>query len=237
MPRDRDKQLDLIKWLAMLTMLLDHLRLLWPDAHGLFIPGRLAFPLFCLAIAANVARSRPGQLLSEGNTRYLGWMLGFALISELVYRPVSPLGTLNVMFTLLLGLLIAWGVQHRNAFSAGLALGASVVAAWLDTQLMYGLLGCLLPAALLLAIQRPGPVWLLPALLSVAMNTRSSLWARAMDVDAYSPAVMGTAFIAPLVGLWLLRATFKGNVWPVRHWAYWFYPVHLGVLQALRKLM
>lgn len=236
-PTRRDSALDLIKWLAMLTMLLDHLRLLWPDAHVLFIPGRLAFPLFCLAIAANVARSRPGPLLSEGNTRYLGWMLVFALISELVYRPVSPLGTLNVMFTLLLGLLIAWGIHHRNTLSAGLALGASVVAAGLDEQLMYGLLGCLLPAALLLAIQRPGPMWLLPALLSVAVNTRSSLWARAMDLDAYSLAVLGMAVVAPLFGLWLLRVTFKGNVWPVRHWAYWFYPVHLGVLQALRKLM
>lgn len=236
-PTRRNGALDLIKWLAMLTMLLDHLRLLWPDAHALFIPGRLAFPLFCLAIAANVARSRPGQLLSEGNTRYLGWMLVFTVISEVVYRPISPLGTFNVMLTLVLGLLIAWGAHHRNTLSAGLAVGASVMAAWLDERLMYGLLGCLLPAALLLAIQRPGPLWLLPALLSVAVNTRSSMWARAMEVDAYSLVVLGTAFAAPLFGLWLLRTSFAGNIWPVRHWAYWFYPVHLGVLQAVRKLM
>lgn len=233
----RDIPLDLIKWLAMLTMLLDHLRLLWSDAHALFIPGRLAFPLFCLAIAANVARSRPGQLLSQSNTRYLGWMLVFSVISEGVYRPISALGTLNVMFTLTLGLLVAWGFQHRNTLSAALAVGAAVAAAWLDERLMYGFLGCLLPAALLLAIKRPGPIWLVPALLSVAVNTRSSLWARAMEVDAYSLAVLGTAFLAPLFGLWLLRMPLTTGIWPVRHWAYWFYPVHLGALQVIRKLM
>ena len=53
----RDAGLDLVKWLAMLSMLLDHLRYLWPDAYGLFVVGRLAFPLFCLGIAANVART------------------------------------------------------------------------------------------------------------------------------------------------------------------------------------
>ncbi|CAE6952344.1 conserved protein of unknown function [Pseudomonas marincola] len=60
-PQGRDANLDLIKWLAMLTMLLDHLRYLWPQAADwLFIIGRLAFPLFCLGIAANVARPRSG---------------------------------------------------------------------------------------------------------------------------------------------------------------------------------
>ncbi|MDI3273725.1 TraX family protein [Pseudomonas sp. AL03] len=47
----RSSSLDLIKWLAMLTMVIDHLRLLWPDMSSLFIPGRLSFPFFCLAVA------------------------------------------------------------------------------------------------------------------------------------------------------------------------------------------
>ena len=61
-PHGRDTSLDLIKWLAMLTMLLDHLRYVWPETGWLFVVGRLAFPLFCLGIAANVARSRAGEL-------------------------------------------------------------------------------------------------------------------------------------------------------------------------------
>lgn len=85
----RDANLDLIKWLAMLTMLLDHLRNLWPEIEWLFIAGRLAFPLFCLGIAANVARSQSGALYTDENVRYLGWMVAFALISELPYRLLS----------------------------------------------------------------------------------------------------------------------------------------------------
>lgn len=120
----RDAGLDLVKWLAMLSMLIDHLRYLWPDAYGLFIIGRLAFPLFCLSIAANVTRTRPGELFSEGNARYLGWLLVFSLISELPYRELSPeSATLNVMPTLLLGLLVAWGVHHADRNSLLLATG------------------------------------------------------------------------------------------------------------------
>ena len=58
-PRARDANLDLLKWLAMLSMLLDHLRYVWPQSEWLFIVGRLAFPLFCLGIAAmSHARNR-----------------------------------------------------------------------------------------------------------------------------------------------------------------------------------
>lgn len=236
-PMARNAALDLVKWLAMLSMLLDHLRILWPGMHSLFVPGRLAFPLFCVAIAANVARSRSARLINDSNARYLGGILLFASISEVVYRPMSPAGTLNVMFTLLLGLVIAWGVHYRSVLAACMATGAAAIAAWMNEPLMYGFLGCLLPAALLLAIKRPGPVWVLPALLCVAINTRDSLWARAMDMDAYSLAVWGSAFSAPLIGLWLLRTPLACKVWPVRQWAYWFYPVHLAVLQGIREFM
>ncbi|HCH7771274.1 TPA: conjugal transfer protein TraX, partial [Pseudomonas aeruginosa] len=83
----RDAGLDLIKWLAMLTMVIDHLRYLWPQAEGwLFFIGRLAFPLFCLGIAANVSRSRPGQLYTTGNARYLIWLGVFSVVSELPYH-------------------------------------------------------------------------------------------------------------------------------------------------------
>ena len=55
--RSRDPALDLIKWLALVCMVLDHLHgVLPPTLHEysgwLKVSGRLAFPLFCLAIAA-----------------------------------------------------------------------------------------------------------------------------------------------------------------------------------------
>nr|WP_313955129.1 TraX family protein [Pseudomonas psychrotolerans] len=107
---NRDNGLDLIKWLAILTMVLDHLRYLWPSIDWLFIVGRLAFPLFCLGIAANIARSPADDLYTESNARYLIWMTVFAVISELPFRLLSSdSGTLNVMYSLMLGLSIVWG--------------------------------------------------------------------------------------------------------------------------------
>ena len=169
----RDAGLDLVKWLAMLSMLIDHLRYLWPDAYGLFIIGRLAFPLFCLSIAANVTRTRPGELFSEGNARYLGWLLVFSLISELPYRELSPeSATLNVMPTLLLGLLVAWGVHHADRNSLLLATGALVLAILFHHQLMYGLVGVILPAAFMLGL-RGMRWWWLPAVLAILANSRN----------------------------------------------------------------
>jgi len=235
--KSRNASLDLIKWLAMLTMVIDHLRLVWPEMSNLFIPGRLSFPLFCVAIAANVARSKQGELLTTANVRYLALMLLFAVISEVPYRYISTSGSFNVLVTLALGLVIAWGWQHRTLLSSAMALLAAAVAYEQDDPLMYGFYGALVPAAVLIAIKGPGVLWLLPAALCLMSNTRSSIVTRALDLEVYSMVALSTAFAAPLIGLWLLRQTFTFKVWPVRQWGYWFYPGHLAALQALRLLV
>ena len=221
----------------MLTMVIDHLRLVWPEMSNLFILGRLSFPLFCVAIAANVARSKSGEWLTIANGRYLALMLMFAGISEVPYRYISTSGSFNVLVTLAFGLVIAWGWQHRNLLSIAVALMVAAIAYVLDDPLMYGFYGALVPAAVLLAIKRPGVLWSLPAALCLLSNTRSSIVIRAMDWETYSLLALSTAFVAPLIGLWLLRQTFIFKVWPVRQWGYWFYPGHLVALQALRLLV
>ena len=235
--KKRSSSLDLIKWLAMLTMVIDHLRLVWPELSNLFIPGRVSFPLFCVAIAANVARSKQGELLTAANGRYLALMLLFAAISEVPYRYISTSGSFNVLVTLALGLVIAWGWQHRTLLSGAMALMAAAVAYGLDDPLMYGFYGALVPAAGLVAIKNPGVLWLLPAALCLLSNTRSSIVTRALDLEIYSMLALSTAFAAPLIGLWLLRQTFSFKIWPVGQWGYWFYPGHLAALQALRLLV
>ncbi|HFF2131848.1 MAG: hypothetical protein KA754_04270 [Corallincola sp.] len=232
----RDTNLDLIKWLAMLTMLLDHLRYVWPDTEWLFIVGRLAFPLFCLGIAANVARSRTGELYTDDNVRYLGWMAAFAVISELPYRLLSSdSSTLNVMPSLLLGLLIAWGAHHRGRDGLILTLAGVTVAVLMQERLMYGVFGALLPAALLLAIMRPGFAWLLPAALCALANSRNR-WLAEWELQTFTLLIVTTAFVAPLLGLWLLRRPGHFRIQPVKRWGYWFYPGHLAALHLIRSL-
>lgn len=235
-PHARDANLDLLKWLAMLSMLLDHLRYVWPETDWLFIVGRLAFPLFCLGIATNVARSRSGALYSDANARYLGWMAAFAVISELPYRLLSSdSSTLNVMPSLLLGLLIAWGTHHRGRDGLVLALAGVAVAALIQERLMYGVFGALLPAALLMVMQRPGLAWLLPSALCLLANSRNR-WLTEWELQPHTLLILATAFVAPLLGLWLLRRPNPFRVWPVKRWGYWFYPGHLAALHLIRSL-
>ncbi|MDV7876609.1 TraX family protein [Pseudomonas aeruginosa] len=233
----RDSTLDLIKWLAIASMVIDHLRYLWPTADGLFIVGRLAFPLFCLVIAANVVRSPPGELFSEANIRYLTWLVVFSTISELPYRWVSGSTTIaSIMPTLMLGLIVAWGAYYRTREAllfAGLTLGLALI---LHRGLMYGCFGVLLPAAFVLALRARGAWWWLPALLCVAANSRNR-WLAAQGVDSFGGMILIAAFTAPLLGLWLLAGSSRIRVWPVTRWGYWFYPGHLVALGVARALM
>lgn len=231
----RDASLDLLKWLAMISMLLDHLRYLWPDADGLFIVGRLAFPLFCLGIAANVARSRQGELFSESNARYLGWLTVFSLLSELPYHLVSPeSATLNVMPTLLLGLLVAWAVHHGDRPSLVLAAATVLVAVLLHRQLMYGVLGVLLPAACVQGLKGLR-WWWLPAVLAVLANGRNR-WFAGLGWAPNTLAIFALAGLAAPLGLYLLQRTLPLKIWPVGRWGYLFYPGHLLALYTVRGL-
>lgn len=229
----RDTGLDLLKWLAMLSMLVDHLRYLWPDTHALFVVGRLAFPLFCLGIAANLSRNRPETLFSEANARYLGWLLAFSLLSELPYRLLSPASaTFNVMPTLLLGLLLAWGTQHGDRHSRLLAVATLFLATFLHERLMYGVIGVMMPTAFVLAL-RELRWWWLPATLAVLANGRNR-WFVATGLEPATLPLFAVAAVAAPLGLLLLRRPPVLRVWPVGRWGYLFYPGHLLGLYLLR---
>ena len=229
-PSPRSASLDLLKWLAIVTMVGDHLRYLWPGQDGLFVVGRLAFPFFCLAIAANVSRSAPGALFTCANRRYLGWCLAFSLASELPYRWLDNGSlTLNVMPTLTLGLLLAWAVHHRGRAALGLALVVLLVAALGGQWLMYGLPGVLLPAAFVLALRWRGSWWL-AGLLAMAGNLTNG-WILHNALQPIALLVLAVAFASAPLGLALLQARLPWAVRPVGRWGYAFYPLHLAAIK------
>ncbi|MFJ4386282.1 TraX family protein [Pseudomonas sp. NPDC089408] len=228
----RSAGLDLVKWMAMLTMVADHLRFLWPEADGLFVLGRLAFPLFCLAIAVNVGRVRAGALYTRGNVRYLGLMLLFTLLSEPAYRWLdSGVQTFSVMPTLVLGLVIAWAVHHPLLSARVLGFAGLLVGWGFSEQLMYGLPGVLLPAAWLMARRLRGVAWLLPCLLAMGGNLTNSWLLGHLLAPFTLLTLMATALAIP-VGMLLLRHD-DWRVPAVGRWGYLFYPVHLLVIKVL----
>lgn len=239
-PRSRDRALDLLKWLALLSMLIDHLRHVWPQLYPVYIPGRLAFPFFCLAIAANLARpalARSASVRSAGRAiplRYLALLLGFALLSEWPYRLLVPAPqSLNVLPTLALGLLIAAGLQHPHGQRRWLALAALSLALLGHPWLMFGAAGALLPAAFLHALRQPAFGWLWPLLLCLLANYWPPFYIDALRGDPFAWTVILVCATAPLFGLWLLRQRLTLHVPPVRRWAYLFYPGHFLLLAAI----
>lgn len=234
----RDGALDLLKWLALLSMLLDHLRYVGWSLDLLYVPGRLAFPWFCLALAVNVARTGAASQQGTGQWRYLGWLLLFSLLSEVPYRLYIPFpDTLNVLPTLVLGLLVARAWQQGG----GLALWLGVVAAFLgglfDRHLMFGLFGVLLPLALLLVLQRRGYWALLPGLLCLAANQWENLLPAARQGNAVAAWALVVCALAPWLGLAILRRMRNVSPPPMRRWAYLLYPGHFLLLLMLRNLL
>ena len=247
----RDAALDLLKLLALLSMLIDHLRHVWLHLVWVYVPGRLAFPFFCLIIAANLMRPQRASLRRASPrrasqqwasprraalARYIGWLLLFALLSEWPYRLlVQYPASVNVLPTLALGLLLANGMLQPERVERLLALGALLLALVFHEQLMFGVFGVLLPAAFVQALQRPAWGWLLPAGLSLAANYWPLLYVDALRGQPFALLAIAACFGAPLLGLALLRHPPPFPVPPLRRWAYLFYPGHFLLLYGLRE--
>ncbi|BBP61992.1 TraX family protein [Pseudomonas sp. St316] len=229
----RDGALDLLKWLALLAMVFDHLRYVGFSVDWLYVPGRLAFPWFCLAMAANLGRSGA----SARPWRYLGWLLLFSAVSEIPYRLFFPEpATLNVMPTLVLGLLVARGWQAPTWAARGLAAVALLLAVLFTTQLMFGFFGVLLPLAMLLVLRRPWYLAVWPGLVCVAANQWRVLYGAAWLGDGVAIGGLVACLFAPWLGLVLLRHAGRFHPPPMRRWAYGLYPTHFLVLLAVRHV-
>ncbi|WP_296255022.1 MULTISPECIES: TraX family protein [unclassified Pseudomonas] len=232
----RDRALDLLKWLAMLSMVLDHLRYVGWHVDGLYVPGRLAFAWFCLAIAMNVGRSVAHGSQTRPNWKYLAWLAVFSVVAEFPYRlyMAEDVTTLNVLPTLALGLLMAQGMFSRSWSSRILGLVALGIGVVFGPQLMFGTYGVLLPSACLLVLHRS--LWL--AVLPGVVCLLSNEWPKIIDGMRWGDPVSIGALIACLLGPWaglaLLRWRPAFIVWPMRRWAYLIYPLHFLLLFGFR---
>ncbi|WP_447648894.1 TraX family protein [Pseudomonas abietaniphila] len=232
----RDRALDLLKWLAMLTMVMDHLRYVGWHADWLYVPGRLAFAWFCLAIAVNVARSVSRPVEPRIRWKYLTWLAVFSVVAEFPYRlyMADEVTTLNVLPTLVLGLLVAQGVISRTwpiRIMGVVALGIGVA---FGSHLMFGAYGVLLPTAFLLVLR--GSLWL--AVLPGVVCLLSNEWPKIIDGmlwgDPISIGALISCLLGPWLGLALLRWRTAPAVWPMRRWAYLIYPAHFLLLFGIR---
>ncbi len=215
----------LLKWVALVTMFIDHAAVALAPAYGnvywcMRFIGRLAFPLYCFLIVEGFCHTR-----SVG--RYLGRLAVFGLISEIPFNLLLTghffsLRYQNVYFTLFLGLAALWGYKKmadRHLWPLGLVW--CVVLAFLAEILRadYGATGAAL-IWLLYFFRR----WKLPRTLIGYFV----LMAGAGDAE-------GTALIS-----FILMDFYNGKRGggKVPSWFFYaFYPVHIVLLCVIRAVI
>ncbi|MFC6332919.1 TraX family protein [Paenibacillus septentrionalis] len=127
-----------MQWIAMLTMLIDHIgAAFYPDQAWFRIVGRIAFPLYVYFLVA-------GYMHTRNYKRYVLRLAVLAIISQPFYQLAFDTRSLNIIVTLLAGLLLFKLLDTvRQPIVQGLAIVVSVLAAeWLSFD--YGAYGIVL---------------------------------------------------------------------------------------------
>lgn len=132
-----------LKWIAMATMLIDHVgAVLFPWHMEFRIIGRLAFPIYCFLLVE-------GAVHTSNWKKYLGRLCLFAVISEIPFNlavagEVFSLEYQNVFFTLALGLMAVLAFRLQKNRPVAFAAAACCIFAAELLQTDYGGGGVLL---------------------------------------------------------------------------------------------
>lgn len=157
--------LDMVKVLALIAMLADHINTLFltPSNLLLYAAGRMAFPLFTLIWAMNVQRT-PERLQMRAN-RLWRWAVITQPVFSLAFAHHQPWWALNILFvfagvTQLLALQYRFG---KKGLMAGVLLLGVLV--WPLSPASYGLAGVVLATGMVIAtggqtsaVQRSGVI-------------------------------------------------------------------------------
>ena len=144
--RDRNRALDLLKWIAIVTMVIDHASILFPQYNLLLRTiGRWAFPIFCIMLAFNLNQAIPKKKTHTLKNYFKNLAL-FCVLSEVPYQLFNqePFTTLNVMPTLLLGFLLVVLGESKHKYATLQFVFLLVVTILLSNFIMYSVWGVLL---------------------------------------------------------------------------------------------
>ena len=218
-----------LKWIACITMLIDHLGAVFFHDVGWRLAGRLSFPIYCFLLAEGAHYTRNQK--QYGLRLLLGLLLS-EIPFDLLFFGRLTLEHQSVMVTLLLGYLYAVTVQHVTT----------------DWRRILLLIVFAIPADILNGDYGGAGV----AMIGLFVLTREDdgkWWKRALGLAALSWAVGGMSIrlgqvmipiqvfsMVSLIPIYLYDGSKRtGNLW-VQRFFYLFYPVHLLVLYAVKIL-
>lgn len=247
MTDQRNKALDLIKIIAILSMVIDHLRYILPEYQNILVTfGRWAFPFFAFLIAANTHRA----IKLESYTtlkRYLVNLGIFSIISEIPYRLLvgsagKPVDTLNVMPTLMLGFLLILIVASKARLITKILLTLPFIIClyYFGHYLEYGIYGVMLmPLFYLMLSSKTNLKFEVFYFLAVVIASMSNLQYFTPIIKlygAFNPYTLpiSISIILAMVSLrFIMFSLIKINVFKIGKWFWWFYPVHMLLIYLL----
>lgn len=214
-------QINGLKWAAVLLMTIDHVNklLLSANYEWMYNVGRISMPLFAIALGLNMANAR--FMESMGYRRLTMRLLVIGLISTPAFIVVNqPLIfgwlPLNIMFTLLCGVVIAWCFETKSAW--GIPIASVVMTAGVLLVEFWW------PAVFLML-----SVWSyqkkpnIGALILFALSLLALYW---VNANWWALAVIPVVF---LLFSW-------ETAWPRAKWFFYlFYPSHLYLIWLIRE--
>ena len=221
----RYQRLDgtVLKLIACLSMFIDHLgAVCFSGMMGFRIIGRLAFPIYCFLLVEGAVHTRNMK-------KYILRMGIFALISEVpfdlaFYHRLVYMGHQNVFFTLGLGLLAIWFLEHPIEqldipdvlYKLLVIIAAGLIAEFFNTD--YGFTGIAVICIFYYLRGQPQLKYSIAAILLAAMG----------GVEVYA--------VLALIPILLYNGQRGRQTKVMQYGFYIFYPTHLLLIAALYHL-
>jgi len=218
-----------LKIIAIISMLIDHVGVTIYGGFSFFnYLGRFAFPIFCFQLVQ-------GYQHTSNIKKYFSRLLVFAIISQVpfsyfLYLTTGEFHTLNIFFTLTLGLLAIYLFDKCpiKIFGFGFAVACAFIAHYLHMD--YGYYGVLLIFALYLL--RDNKI-----LMSIAFIV--------LSIIKFIPTFIATNFYYPNIILCIFTCLalipilfYNGEQGKkLKYFFYAFYPLHLILLIFVRYLI
>lgn len=203
-----------IKWLAASLMLIDHIGVL-TESEPMRIVGRLSFPLFAWVFAQNW--QRPGD-----KKPLITRLILFGVLSQIPYVLLFRNLRLNIMFSFAAAALIFQCIRKFDRKIAILSIG---LASAEILQISYSWYAIVCPL-MMISLKGRGdrPWWWGWSIANIGYAISSQSWIQIFAV------------LTPLILAYWDKSTDKKPTAIEKKFFYYFYPIHLGGLAALKSI-
>lgn len=195
---------EFLKIIGLITMLIDHIgAVFYPQVTLFRIIGRIAFPIFAYQIGL-------GYRNTKNLTKYSLRLLMVGVISQIPYRFLFTTETLNIFFTLLIGLVAITVYDRLNQ-----ALGFFIPFLAMVIDIDYGIYGVFTVLILFIFNQR----YTMLITGQGVLNCIYCLW--------YNSFLQMYSILAVFI---IMFNKINLNIRVNKFWFYSFYPAHLIIL-------